>query len=135
MAIALQWCDDKVTTANTTTDLTSGTIYLCFTNDNADTAGPVFLNEIVFRPLGTNVVSVGRIWINDGLDTDTAKNNRQIGEVDLPATTVSQTSSLADAVWNRGVIVPVGYRVYVTIGTTVAAGYDVSSYASNEYGP
>ena len=60
-------------TANTTTDLTSGTNY-----------GPIFtgkavdgsrLDFIKVRSLGTNVATVIRIWINNGSATGTAANN------------------------------------------------------------
>ena len=57
-------------TANTTFDLTSGTIYGPIFTGNATNGSR--LDFIKARPLGTNVATVIRIWINNGGATDAA---------------------------------------------------------------
>jgi hypothetical protein len=116
-------------TANTTTDLTAGTIY-----------GPVFtgkavdgsrLDYIKVRALGTNVATVVRIWINNGSATGTAANNALFLERTLAATTASQTAELPDITLPLNLSVPAGYRIYATFGTAVAAGYHLTSVAGD----
>ena len=117
----IQWVN-LVATANTTTDLTSGTTYLAFT---ADSTNGGYVQKIRFRALGTNVATVARIWINNGSTTATASNNTLFDEISLAATTVSQTSALAIYEIPLNIALPAGYTIYITLGTTVAAGYGV----------
>jgi hypothetical protein len=112
-------------TANTTTDLTSGTIY-----GPIETAGAVEgsrLDFIKVRSLGTNVQTVIRIWINNGSVTTTATNNTLFMERTLSATTVSQTSELPDIILPLNISLAAGYRVYATFGTAVAAGFHLTA--------
>ena len=110
-------------TANTTFDLTSGTIY-----------GPVFtgstngsrLDFLRLRALGTNVATVVRIWINNGSATGTAANNTLFFERTIAASTVSQTSEQLDNSIPLNISLPNTYRVYLTFGTAVAAGFHAS---------
>jgi hypothetical protein len=111
--------------ANTTTDLTAGTIY-----GPIETAGAVEgsrLDFIKVRALGTNVATVIRIWINNGAATTTATNNTLFMERTLSATTVSQTSELADVIIPMNISLAAGYRVYATFGTAVAAGFHLTA--------
>jgi len=112
-------------TANTTTDLTSGTIY-----------GPIFtgkavdgsrLDFIKVRALGTNVQTVVRVWINNGSATGTAANNVLYLDRTLSSTTVSQTSELPDIILPLNISIPAGYRIYATFGTAVAAGFHLTA--------
>jgi hypothetical protein len=112
-------------TANTTTDLTAGTIY-----GPIESAGAVEgsrLDFIKVRALGTNVATVIRIWINNGSVTTTATNNTLFMERTLTATTVSQTSELADVIIPMNISLAAGYRVYATFGTAVAAGFHLTA--------
>lgn len=111
--------------ANTTKDLSSGTIY-----------GPIFtgkavdgsrLDFIKVRALGTNVVTVIRIWINNGSVTTTAANNALYLERTLSATTVSETAELPDIILLLNISLPAGYRIYATFGTVVAAGFHLTA--------
>lgn len=120
----IQWISGVVT-ANTTTDLTAGTIYKAF---NADATNGGFVTKIRFRPLGTNVATVGRLWINNGGVTTTATNNIGFDELTLPATTVTQTSRLLIQELTLGFALPANYAIYVTLGTTVAAGFHVTVF-------
>jgi len=117
----VQWIT-SATTANTTIDLTSGTIYQCF---SADTTNGGYVQKMRFRPLGTNIATVARIWLNNGLTTATAANNVLWDEVSLAASTVSQTSALSIYEVPINFALPPSYKFYVTLGTTVAAGYDI----------
>jgi hypothetical protein len=112
-------------TANTTTDLTAGTNYgPIFTADATDGSR---LDFIKVRPLGTNVATVIRIWINNGSVTTTAANNALYLERTLSATTVSQTAELPDLILQLNISLAAGYRVYATFGTAVAAGYHLTA--------
>lgn len=121
----LQWIN-AVVTANTTTDLTTGTSYLVFTSD-ATNGG--YIQKLRIRSLGTNVATVMRIWINNGSTTGTASNNTLYDEITLASSTVSQTSALSNYELPLNFALPAGYKIYVTIGTTVSAGYDVVAVA------
>ena len=118
----IQWATSTVLAANTTKDLTSGTIYPVFT---AGTEGS-FIQRIRFRALGTNVVTVARVWINNGLTTATAANNTLWDEITLNATTVSEISALATQELPLNIGLPPGYILYVTLGTVVVSGFDVT---------
>lgn len=118
----IQWAI-TVLAANTTTDLTAGTSYLVWTAD-ATEGGK--LERIRIRQLGTNVVTVMRIWINNGSTTATAANNSLLTEVTCPATTVTQVAAQIEIDVPLGLALPPGYRIYVTLGTAVAAGFDVT---------
>jgi hypothetical protein len=112
-------------TANTTTDLTSGTIYgPIFTADATDGSR---LDFIKVRPLGSNAQTVIRIWINNGSVTTTAANNALYLERTLSATTVSQTAELPDIILPLNISLAAGYRVYATFGTVVAAGFHLTA--------
>lgn len=125
----IQWISG-ITTANTTTDLTTGTSYLVFT---ADATNGGYVQKIRFRAVtGTgnnNIATVARVWINNGATTGTAANNILFDEISLAATTGSATASLAIYELPLNVALPAGYRLYITLGTTVAAGYYATAIA------
>lgn len=111
-----------LTTANTAKDGT-GTTATLFT---ADTEGsvPFF---VACKPLGTNVASVLRVFINNGSTSATAANNSLYKELDLPATTITETAANADVILPLNItFLPSGYKINVCIATTVAAGWQVT---------
>lgn len=118
----IQWSTVTVMSANTTTDLTSGTIYPVF---SASTTDGGYVQRIRFRPLGTNVATVARVWLNNGSDTTVAANNALWDEISIASSTASQTSSLATYELPLNFPLPSSYRMYVTLGTSGATGYDV----------
>ena len=122
----IQWNTTPILTANTTTDLTTGTSYLIFT---ADATNGGYIQKLRIRALGTNVATVMRVWINNGSTTATALNNVLYDEVSLQASTVSQTSALSVYELPLNFALPLGYNIYVTLGTTVVAGFDVTAIA------
>jgi hypothetical protein len=118
---------EGITAANTTKDGSSGTMTLAFT------AGPdgSFVEKITGQPLGTNVQSLARVFLNNGAATTTASNNSLIDQIGLPATTTSETSELPKTALLLNVAIPAGYRLYITIGTAVAAGWEFTVWAGD----
>jgi len=117
----VQWTT-SATTANTTADLTTGTSYQVF---SADTTNGGYVQKLRFRPLGTNVATVARVWLNNGGATSGATNNTLYDEVSLAATTASASSALTNYELPMNFPLPPSYKIFVTLGTAVAAGYDI----------
>jgi len=117
----VQW-GGPITAANTTADLTSGTIYLVWT---ADATNGGYLERLRFRstPAGNTSLTVARIWINNGSATGTAANNTLYDEVTLPVTNSSGTLATQPYESVMQLALPAGYRVYVTIHTASANGW------------
>jgi hypothetical protein len=111
-----------VVSANTTTDLTSGTIYPVFTGGTNGS----YLQKIRFRHLTTNVATVARVWINNSSTTGTATNNTLWDEITIAANTVSQTAAAINYELPLGFALPAGYIIYVTLGTGIAGGLKVT---------
>jgi len=112
-------------TANTSKDLTSGTSYGPIITANATNGSR--LDFIKARPLGTNVATVVRIWINNGSTTATAANNTLYLERTLSSTTVSETAEQPDIILPLNISLPAGYKIYATFGTAVAAGFHLTA--------
>ena len=118
----IQWANN-ISAGNTSTNITVGTSYHVFAADG--TAGG-YVQRIRFRPLGNNIATVARVWINNGSTTGTTANNVLWDEVSLAASTASTTSALANTELPLNFALPPAYKLIVTLGTGVAAGYDVS---------
>jgi hypothetical protein len=112
-------------TANTTKDLTSGTIYGPI--ETAEATNGSRVDFIKVRALGTNVATVIRIWLNNGSATGTAANNALYLERTLSSTTVSETSELPDIILPLNISLAPSYRIYATFGTAVAAGFHLTA--------
>lgn len=85
-----------------------------------------YIQRLIARPVGTNVVTVMRVFLNNGSTNATQANNVLIGEITLPATTAIATAALQGVELAFNFAIPAGYVVNVTLGTAVAAGYRVS---------
>jgi hypothetical protein len=118
----IQWGATAITTANTAKDGT-GTVLNVFT---ADATNGGFVQRIRFRAAGTNIATVARVFINNGSANSTPANNILYDEITLAATTLSEVSALAVYELPLNFALPPGYKLNVTLGTTVAAGYYVS---------
>ena len=118
-----QWIG-AITTANTSKDLTAGTSYLVFTSD-ATNGG--YVKKLRIRHIGTNVATVMRVFINNGSATATATNNILFDEIGIALNTVSETSASSIYELPINEALPPGYKIYVTIGTAVAAGLAVTA--------
>lgn len=118
----LSWGTTAITAANTNKDGT-GTTLSVFT---ADATNGSWVQSVTFRAAGTNVATVGRVFVNNGSSSATPANNVLRGEITLSATTLSEVAALStyDLPLNFGL--PAGYVLMVALGTAVAAGYYVS---------
>lgn len=110
-------------TANTAKDGT-GTVLTVFT---ADATNGGYVQKVCFRAAGTNVATVARIFINNGSVNSTLANNILYSEITLAATTLSEVAAQAPYEAFLNMPLPAGYKINVTFGTTVAAGYFVST--------
>jgi hypothetical protein len=86
---------------------------------------------------GTSSATVVRFWMNNGSANTTAGNNIFLGEVAMPATTVTALGTSALTVYfatlpTGGLNLPAGYRIYG--GLTVAAGGTNIAIALNAVG-
>jgi hypothetical protein len=118
----IEWGATVLTTQNTAKDGT-GTVLNVFT---ADATNGGFVQRIRFRAAGTNIATVARVFINNGSANSTPANNILYDEITLAATTISEVSALAVYELPLNFALPPGYKLNVTLGTTVAAGYYVS---------
>ncbi len=118
---------DAITAANTTKDGSSGTVTLAFTAG----ADGSFVESITGQPLGTNVASLARVFLNNGAATTTASNNTYIGQIGLPAITNSENAEVASVSLAVNRAIPAGYRLYITIGTTVASGWEFTVWGGD----
>lgn len=114
----IQW-NTAVTAANTAKDGT-GTVTTIFT---ADATEGGYVESIRINPAGTNVASVARIFFNNGSTNATAANNTYFDQVSLPATTNTETAALSTIEIPIRRALPAGYKINVTLGTAVAAGW------------
>ena len=101
------------------------------------------MDGIKVRALGTNVQTVLRIFINDGLGV-LASNFSLVDEVKLAASTAAPTDSAQPADIK---LFPINYdgvgggelppylyaneKLYVSLGTTVAAGYAITAFGAD----
>jgi hypothetical protein len=92
-----------------------------------------YVTGLRFKPLGTNVATVARIYLNNGATNTTAGNNELIGEVSLPATTASSVAATVEVPWYWGELLNTGWCLYVGLGTTVAAGWRVTKMDARNY--
>lgn len=125
-----------VETANTSKDGT-GEVVTVF---EAGTNG-ARIDQIKVRALGTNVATVMRFFLNNGSASTTATNNSLVHESTIDATTLSETSELADnditIEKNGGDTVPpipylpAGHKINITVGTTIAAGLQITVHGGD----
>lgn len=95
----------------------------------ADPINGCRIEKLVFQPLGTNVATVARAFLNNGQASTSAANNTYIDDVTLAASTLSEVAAMAGTELTLNVVVPPFHKINVTIGTTVAAGYAVYAVA------
>lgn len=85
-----------------------------------------FVKSLRFKANGTNVLTVARIFLNNGSTNATAANNSLFGEYVLPASTASITANTSpDFEYPIGIPLPAGFKIYVGLATAVAAGWTV----------
>ena len=129
----IEWTN-ALKTANTAKDGT-GTVATIFTAG----ANGARVDRIRIRALGTNVATVLRIFINNGGATSTPTNNVLYAEITVAATTASEVAALlttnefpsAADTTAFPIVLPAGYKLTATVGTTIAAGLDVIAIGSS----
>lgn len=129
----ISWNTSILKTANTALDGT-GTVQTVFT---AGTNGSR-VERIRIKPLGTNIATLLRVFINNGNDQSVASNNVLYAEKVVSSYTLSQTASYlqvelpdtTDATCFP-IVLPAGYKINVAIGTTVATGIQVTAIGSD----
>ena len=115
-----------VTAANTATDGT-GTVATVITA-GADGA---FVEKLRFQPLGTNIATMARVFINNGSTNATADNNVLIGEFPLPLTTASAVAANPPYEYGLNIRLAAGYKLNFVLATAVAAGYRCVSFGGD----
>jgi hypothetical protein len=115
-----------VATANTAKDGT-GTVVTVFTAG----AEGARCDLLRVRAKGTNVATVLRVFLNNGNDPTVATNNTLFTERTIAATTLSEVAELAENEIAMDLPMPAGWKVNITIGTTVSAGLCVTGVGGN----
>lgn len=105
-------------------DGTNANDTLVFTSDSTNGS---YVQRLRFKAKGTNVATVARIFINNGSANTTAANNTFYGEISLPATTAAAAAATPDIDYSMNMPLPPGYKIYVGLGTAVAAGWVVTT--------
>ena len=124
----VSWNTTALTAANTAKDGT-GIVTTIWT---ADATNGGYLDKIRIRPLGSNVATVMRFFVNNGLTNAIAANNSLgLDEVGLAATNLSEVAAIAGAVLPVNQVFPLGYKINAVIGTAVAAGFAVTAFGGN----
>ena len=117
----LKW-GAAITAANAALDGT-GTVTTIATGNAAGNASGNFIQKIVARPLGTNVASVVRIFVNNGATNATAGNNALLIEAALPASTLNPAGAMTGVEIPLNLVLPASYNIHAALGTAVAAGW------------
>lgn len=91
-----------------------------------------FVQRIRLKAGGTNVASVMRFFFNNGATNATATNNVFYGEVTLPAITISAVAATAEIDYPMNLALPAGFKIYMGLGTAVAAGW-VATVVAGKY--
>lgn len=110
-----------IATAATAKDGTTATLLY-----TADATNGSRCEKVVWQPTGTAVATVGRVFVNNGSAVGTAANNTYLADVTLPAPTLSEVASMPATSLQIDIVLPPGYRLYISVGTTVAAAYAVT---------
>lgn len=82
-----------------------------------------FVFRLFIKPLGTNAISVLRVFMYNGTTSYLMK------ELPLPSTTGSSTTALVDYEISLNLKLKAGYKLLVTVGATIAAGVAVIAEA------
>jgi len=125
----VNWGATALTTANTAKDGT-GTVLGVFTGGTDGS----FVQRIRFKASGsTAAATVARIFINNGSTNATPSNNVLFDEITIPLTTLSETAATAVFELPLNFVLPAGYVINVTIGTTQSTGGIFVSVIGGDY--
>ena len=110
------------TSANTNLDGT-GTVV---TIGTAGAEGS-YIQKLRLTHMGSNVATVVRIFINNGSTNATPANNALVKEITMASNTLSQTAASTAVEVPIDLRIAAGYKLNVTIGTSIAAGIMVEA--------
>lgn len=108
--------------ANTAKDGT-GVVQTICTGD--DTNGS-YVEDIRCIPIGTNVATVLRVFLNNGSSSAVAANNTLWYEKTLPLSALSEVAEQVPQIIPLKRAIPPGYKLNVCLATAVAAGVQVT---------
>lgn len=104
----------------------TGTVATVFT---ADATNGGFVAYVKAKPTGNSIASSLRLFLNNGSTNATAENNTLIGEISLPAVTISQVAANTEMIYALNIALPPGYKINAAITTTVANSWQVTAVA------
>lgn len=120
----INWNTTAITTAVTSySNNTGATLVYTASADGS------YVQKIKFKHLGANTATVARVWINNGgaLGDLTGGNNILFDEITIPTNSAaSQIAALNGYELPLNFALPANYKIYVTIGTTIASGLAIS---------
>jgi hypothetical protein len=117
----------SIATANIAVDGT-GSVATAFTAG----ANGSYVRRLRAKAGGTCVASVLRVFLNNGAPNATAGNNALVAEINLPATTASNSVAVGnDIEYPLNMVLPAGYLINCAIGTTVVGGWNVTIEGGN----
>ena len=97
----------------------------------ADPINGTRIEKLVWQPIGSNVASAGRVFLNNGQTNATPANNTYLDDVTLPISTLSEVATMAGVEMPLDIVVPPFHKINVALGTAVAAGYAVYAVAGS----
>jgi hypothetical protein len=117
----IRWHNALITTANTTKTGTGTVSVVVLAPED------IYVDRLVIRAAGSNVATVIRVFVNNGGDNSVVSNNSLFAEETLEATTLDEAAKFADESVTMNLWLPKGYRIFCTLGTTIAAGVQVTA--------
>jgi hypothetical protein len=84
-----------------------------------------YVSQLIVHPVGTNIATVLRVFINNGSSNSTQANNCLFTEITLAASTLNAAAALQASAIPLNFALPAGYKLNVTLGTAIAAGVRV----------
>ena len=122
LATPKNWFGTTGTSANTALDGTGTVATIATAGSNGSK-----ITRIRLTALGSNAATVVRFFINNGSSNGSATNNALMYEYALASNSLSQTAASIAADIPIDLALAAGYKLNVTIGTSVAAGVMVSA--------
>jgi hypothetical protein len=116
------WFISTGVNANTALDGTGTTAVLLTGGANGSK-----ITKLRLFHLGTNIATVVRFFINNGSASSTPANNMLIHEETMAANSLSQVAASVPIEIAVDIPIAAGYKVLVTIGTSIASGIAVSA--------
>lgn len=122
VATPKNWFASTALAANAAVDGTGTVVTVLTAGANGAKVKKIRLNH-----LGSNIATVVRLFINNGSANSTAANNGLVYEYTMAANTLSQVAASVPAEINLDLALAAGYKLNVTVGTTIASGIMVNA--------